>query len=54
MVSRLRVDDLAAKELNDLVDEVDGSRKGLASEALRKGVEEIRQEHGVKEENHNE
>lgn len=50
MTSRLRVDDLAAEELNKLHEDIDGTRTGVASEALRKGVKAMREEYDIEEE----
>lgn len=43
MSQQIRVDDSAYDELNQLQDELGGSRVGIASEALRIGMSELRE-----------
>lgn len=41
MASRIRIDDDASEKLDDVIDKIDASKKGLASELIREGCEEI-------------
>lgn len=52
MENRIRVDvyDHAKEELDDIVDEIRGTKKEIASEALVEGIEKMRKEHDLEEE----
>lgn len=46
---RVDIDPVAEQELEDFLDETDrkASKKGIASEALRKGLKQMREEYGI-------
>ncbi|EGQ44137.1 MAG: hypothetical protein J07AB43_01960 [Candidatus Nanosalina sp. J07AB43] len=43
-MKRIRIDDGAAQVLDDLADKYNGTKSGLASEAIRRGCEAIEEE----------
>lgn len=44
MTRRIRIDDDAVAKLDELSKEFAGTKSGLASEAIRRGIEQLREE----------